>query len=147
MSALSSVTLAPLRTGSQEEASMRPQNCRRLYGCLAAVAFLCLSVLAGQAAGQQDSSIYGLVTDESGGVLPGVTVTITGPSLQLASMSALTGPDGEYRLTPVPIGTYRIEYALQGFQTVRREDIRVTAGFAMKLDAKMTVGSLEETIT
>jgi hypothetical protein len=120
----------------------------RLIWLLTASAFLGLAPLVGVAtAGQQGASVYGLVTDESGGVLPGVTVTVTSPALQVPSMTAVTEATGEYRLTPLPIGTYRVEYALQGFQTVRREDIRLTAGFAMRLDAKMSVGSLAETIT
>src|SRR5688572_3363536 len=91
-----------------------------------------LPFLVANAAGQQSASasIYGLVTDASGGVLPGVTVTVTSPALQVPSMSAVTTAEGEYRVTPLPIGTYRVEYMLQGFQTVRREDIRLTAGFA-----------------
>jgi Carboxypeptidase regulatory-like domain/TonB dependent receptor-like, beta-barrel len=99
------------------------------------------------AAGQQEATIYGIVTDESGGVLPGVTVTATSPALQVPSMTAITGAGGEYRLTPLPIGTYQLNYTLQGFQTARQEALRLTAGFAMKLDVRMSVGSLAETIT
>lgn len=121
---------------------------RRWQRFFVLVVFLSLMPLASLAtAGQQDATIYGLVTDESGAVLPGVTVTVTGSALQVPSMSAVTGADGEYRLTPLPIGTYRVEYALQGFQTARQADIRLTAGFAMKLDTRMSVGSLTETIT
>ena len=98
-------------------------------------------------AGQQEAMIYGVVTDESGAVLPGVTVTATSPALQVPSMAAVSGPDGAYRLTPLPIGIYQLDYTLQGFQTVRHQSLRLTAGFAMKLDARMAVGSLAETIT
>jgi hypothetical protein len=98
-------------------------------------------------AGQADASIYGLVTDESGLVLPGVTVTVTSPALQMPSMSTITEPTGEYRLTTLPIGVYRVEFMLQGFQTVRREDVRLTVGFATRIDVGLKVGSLEETIT
>jgi hypothetical protein len=111
-------------------------------------AALTMMPLSGAAtAGQQEATIYGLVTDESGALLPGVSVTVTGPALQVPSMTAVTGQDGEYRITPLPIGIYRVDYALQGFQTARQEDIRLTAGFAMKLDIRMNVGSLAETIT
>ncbi len=121
-------------------------RCR--YGSVAFVVSLRFVAMAGNAsAGQADASIYGLVTDESGGVLPGVTVTVTSPALQVPTVSIVSDTTGEYRLTPLPIGTYRVEYSLQGFQTVRHEDIRLTVGFAAKLDVKMHVGSLEETIT
>ena len=60
------------------------------------------------------------MTDESGAVLPGVTVTATSPSLQISQVSDTTNERGEYRLAPLPIGTYQVEYALSGFQGVRR---------------------------
>lgn len=121
---------------------------RRSYRPVAAVVFFSLACLAGVAsAGQADASIYGLVTDESGAVLPGVTVTVTSPALQVRIVSAVTAADGEYRVTPLPIGIYQVEYALQGFQTVRQEGIRLTVGFAARLDVKMHVGSLAETVT
>src|SRR4029453_5139589 len=76
-----------------------------------------------------DASIIGRVADDSGAVLPGVTVTVTSPQLQVPSVSAVTDATGEDRLTPLPIGTYAIEYALSGFQTIRQEGIRLTVGF------------------
>ena len=48
---------------------------------------------------------------------------------------------------PLPIGIYEVEYALQGFQTVRQEAIRLTVGFAARLDVRMSVGSVAETVT
>ena len=62
--------------------------------------------LAGRSiAGQQQTSIVGVVTDESGAMLPGVTVTATSPALQVPSVTTVTDERGEYRLTPLPIGT------------------------------------------
>lgn len=102
---------------------------RRSYWPVAAVVFFSVAWLASIAsAGQTDASLYGLVTDESGAVLPGVTVTVTSPALQVRTVSAVTAADGEYRVTPLPIGIYQVEYTLQGFQTVRQEGIRLTAG-------------------
>ena len=60
---------------------------------------------AGQA--QVTGSVVGRVTDESGGVLPGVTVTATSPALQVPQVVDVTDEQGDYRLTPLPIGTYR----------------------------------------
>lgn len=95
---------------------------------------------------QQDASIVGLVTDESGLALPGVTVTATGPALQVPSMSTITDERGEYRLTPLPIGTYVVEYALSGFASVRREGLRLTVGFTATLNVALKIGTLEESI-
>ena len=58
----------------------------------------------------------------------------------------VTDAQGEYRLTPLPIGTYTVAYALSGFQTVRREAIRLTAGFTARVDIPLKVGQLEETV-
>src|SRR6266852_1881024 len=113
-----------------------------------AAVILCLMMLAGSAiAGQEAAGIIGQVTDESGAVLPGATVTVTGPALQIPSVVAVSDQRGEYRLTPLPIGTYTVEYTLPGFQTVRREGIRLTVGFTAKIDIGLKVGSVAETIT
>jgi hypothetical protein len=116
-------------------------------GCLALVVGLVL--FAGLAFGgqNQESSIAGQVTDSSGAVLPGVTVTATSPALQVPTVIVVTNERGEYRLAPLPIGTYHVEYTLSGFQTVRREDIRLTVGFTAKVDVALAVGAVAETIT
>lgn len=98
-------------------------------------------------AGQQDASIIGLVLDESGAVLPGVTVTATSPALQLGSMAAVTDERGQYRLSPLSIGTYEVKYVLDGFQPMIRDSIRLTGGFSAKVDVALKLGSLQETIT
>src|SRR5947209_6364828 len=98
-------------------------------------------------AGQQDAGIVGSVRDESGAVLPGVTVTVTGPALQVPSVVAVTDHRGDYRITPLPIGTYTIQYTLQGFEVARHEGVRLTVGFTAKIDVAMKVGALEETVT
>lgn len=102
-------------------------------------------VMAGQTGAT--ASIVGQVTDEGKGVLPGVTITAVSPALQVPQVVAVTDERGEYRLTPLPIGTYTVEYALAGFSTARREGVRLTAGFTARLDIALEVGSLEETVT
>src|SRR5687768_9937473 len=95
---------------------------------LAAVVLL-LALFVRPASAEQDAGITGQVADESGAVLPGVTVTATSPALQVPSVVSVTDERGEYRLTPPPIGTYTVEYSMSGFQTVRREGVRLTVGF------------------
>ncbi len=102
------------------------------------------SVLAVQ---EQEGSIIGQVTDESGAVLPGATVTATSPSLQVANVSTTTNERGEYRLSPLPIGTYAVTYELQGFGAVRRTEVRLTVGFTAKIDVQLKVGQLQEAVT
>ena len=99
---------------------------------------------AGQATG---ASIIGQARDESGAVLPGVTVTATSPALQVASVTTVTDERGEYRLTPLPIGLYQVTYELSGFQGIRNDIVRLTVGFTARLDVVLKVGSLQETVT
>ncbi len=101
---------------------------------------------AGQAAASA-AGIIGQVTDGTGAVLPGVTVTATSPALQVPSVTAVTDSQGEYRLTPLPIGLYTVVYELAGFQNLRRENVRLTVGFVAKLDQALNLGAVSETIT
>lgn len=118
---------------------------RRLY--LAALALVAVLHPGSAAAQVTAASIIGQVTDASGGVLPGVTVTATSPALQVPQITSVTDGQGEYRLTPLPIGIFTVVYELAGFQTVRRENIPLTAGFVAKIDASLKVGAVTETIT
>jgi hypothetical protein len=113
---------------------------------------LCITALASAPAdaaaqAQATATILGQVTDESGGALPGVTVTLRSPALQVPEMTTVTDERGEYRLSSLPIGTYSIEYSLSGFQTLRSEGVRMTTGFSAKLDQVMKIGGLAETVT
>ncbi len=99
---------------------------------------------AGQATA---ASIIGQVTDESGAVLPGVTVTATSPALQIPEVMSVTDERGEYRLSPLPIGTYQVAYDLAGFQSLRREELRLTVGFTARVDVALKVGAVAETVT
>src|SRR4029453_163127 len=105
-------------------------------------AFVVASLVAVAAPAQTvgAGSILGKITDETGAVLPGATVVIKSPSLQLPQLDTVTAADGSYRFLDVPIGTYRVQYELGGFQTIVREDIKVSAGFVARLDITMKVG-------
>ncbi len=108
---------------------------------------LAVLVASGPVAAQPAAGIIGQVTDESGLVLPGVTVTVTSPALQVREIVGVTNEQGEYRITPLPIGTYQVDYSLPGFQGVRREGLRLGVGFTASVDVTMKVGGVEETVT
>jgi hypothetical protein len=91
-------------------------------------------------------SINGKVSDATGGVLPGVTVTITSPSMQ-GTRADVTNETGDYRFPAVPPGDYKITYELTGFGTVVREGVRVGLGFTATVNTEMRVASLQETVT
>src|SRR5205823_1950676 len=114
------------------------------------IAGICFYLLFGAwrlFAGQTEASIIGQLKDESGSVLPGVTVVAKSPSLQVPALSAVTNEVGDYRLAPLPIGVYEISYELSGFQSARRENVRLTLGFTAKIDVVLKVGAMEETVT
>lgn len=138
--------IQPLGNSNFIEAYMRVTR-------LVVVSFVAMAVCVYQsvaplgAQGTAPGAIIGQVRDSSGGVLPGVTVTATSPALQVPQMSAVTDAQGEYRLSPLPIGVYAVTWELSGFQSLRQDSIRLTVGFTAKLDQTMSVGALNETIS
>src|SRR5688500_9668851 len=115
-------------------------------GRIGAAAFLLALLLAAPAYAQQDASIVGVVTDSSGAILPGVSVTARSPALQVPQMLAVTDERGEYRLTPLSIGAYEVTYELTGFQPIRRAGLRLTSGFTARVDVVMNIGGVQESI-
>ncbi len=91
-------------------------------------------------------TITGTVTDESGAVLPGVTVTLSGAGVP-GNPTTVTGENGTFRFPSLPPGEYNISIQLQGFATVNREKIVVPLGETVEIPAQMKVSSLQETVT
>jgi Carboxypeptidase regulatory-like domain len=109
---------------------------------------LCLIVLATTHAQAQDfrGRINGTVTDNTGAVLPGVSVTATSPAL-IQPQLQVTGADGSYRFLALPPGVYEIAFELAGFQNVKREGIRVVINQTLTVDQQLNVATLQETVT
>jgi Carboxypeptidase regulatory-like domain len=118
---------------------------------LAIVLALAFSATAGLssawAQAAASSTIHGAATDETGATLPGVTVTLSSPQLQAQKRETVTQADGTYRFTELPGGTYQLTFELSGFRTFVRSDLRITIGFTARVDAKMAIGGLEESVT
>jgi Carboxypeptidase regulatory-like domain len=109
---------------------------------LALVMMTAASAAFGQGTG---ANIGGQVTDDTGGALPGVTVTITNKS-NGAVQTIVTGPQGNYRAVALQPAPYEITAELSGFGTVKRE-VTLTIGADLTLDLKLGVATLEETLT
>jgi hypothetical protein len=90
--------------------------------------------------------IEGTVTDETGGSMPGVAVTLTSPVLQVPQLSAVTDAEGHYKFADLRVGAYRLQCELQGFRTFVRENLVLSAGFVARVDAVLKLGSVSETV-
>jgi hypothetical protein len=115
------------------------------------IILLCLCLVAlgatpAQAQGPVSGSISGTVTDNTGAVLPGVTVTAASPAM-LGTQTAVTNEQGIYRFPSVPPGAYKLTYELPGFTTVVREGIQVGLGFLASVNVQLGVATLQETVT
>jgi len=82
-------------------------------------------------------------TDESGAVMPGVTVTAASPALLGGQTIAVSDTEGVYRFSELPIGDYSVSYELPGFQRYVREDVHLTAGFTAHDDHRNFLGVAE----
>jgi hypothetical protein len=110
------------------------------------VAMLALLAGAPAFAQQQTGEIFGRATDGSGAVLPGATVTVSGPTL-LQPRVATTSETGSYRVPELPIGTYTVMFELPGFRSIQRTDVRITIGFSAQINAEMELSTVQETVT
>src|SRR5688500_16805348 len=110
---------------------------------------LCVTLLAMAAptlAQEFRGRINGTVTDNTGAVLPGATVTATSPAL-IQPQVQVTGADGSYRFLALPPGVYDVTFELSGFQNVKREGVRVVINQTLSVDQQMNVATLQETVT
>jgi len=113
------------------------------------VAVCLLLVSPGSASAQSVSSgtIHGTIRDQSGGVLPGVTATLSSPALQVRQLVQVTDADGGYRFVDLPAGTYLLKFELTGFSALIRENLRLTVGFTARVDENLKLGAMEESVT
>ena len=117
---------------------------RQLSWALALLLFLSTTAF-----GQQTlrGSIAGTVSDDTGAAMPGVTVTVTSPALQVDQILRVSNERGEYQVIDLPSGTYRVAYDLPGFATLVREGLVLTTGFNARVDVSLKVATLAETVT
>ena len=118
---------------------------RNRLACFSSAVLVALLMLVASTASAQ--GIVGTVTDDTGGVLPGVTVEAASPALIEGVQTAFTDGQGLYAFTALQPGTYAVTFTLPGFSTIVREGVELTANFTATIDAALQVGGIEETIT
>jgi hypothetical protein len=106
-----------------------------------------VAVLLAPAAAFAQASITGVVRDASGGVLPGVTVEASSPAMIEKVRTVQTDNNGQYRFVDLRPGTYAVTFQLNGFSTVRRENIELTGSFVATVDSAMSVGAVAEVLS
>lgn len=116
---------------------------RRVLALLMLVALLGSVTMA---AAQNTGEIYGKVTDASGGVMPGVTVTLSS-TVMLQPQTFITTESGTYRFPRLPIGLYTLKFELAGFKTVIKEGIRIEIGLSAQMNQALEISTLQETVT
>lgn len=107
---------------------------------------LCCVLVAAvsHAQGVQTGTIRGLVKDQQGLAVPGVTVTATSPALQ-GARSAITDAQGLYAIRLLPPGDYQVKFELNGFATIARTTV-VPLGLTVDQDVSMRAANVAETV-
>jgi hypothetical protein len=91
-------------------------------------------------------TLLGNVTDTSGAAVPGATVTARETQTNV-SRTAVTNETGYYIFSSLQNGTFAVEAELQGFKKVIREGVKVDVNTTVRVDLKLEVGQLNETVT
>jgi hypothetical protein len=117
---------------------------RRVFTAIVSCAVLAL--VAGPALAQSQATtgvIEGTVTDETGAVAPGATVTIKNTATNFERVVS-TDTEGRFRGLLLPLGPYRVAVSLSGFSTLVRDGIEVGAGQAINLNLVLKVSAVQE---
>jgi hypothetical protein len=122
---------------------------RRLCGVptVGILAFALLLLAAGAAFSQTDrGTIRGTVLDTTGAVIPGASITVTNAATGV-TVDTISTAAGTYSVTALPSGVYNIQVQLQGFKTLLRPNVAVSAGNITGLDLTIELGAIGETLT
>jgi hypothetical protein len=120
---------------------------RRVRGVLMVLALLALAAGGAHAQSQAaNGTIEGTIKDASGGLLPGVTVTIHNTDTG-SERVVVTDANGLYRAPLLPLGTYQVTAELAGFKKQQQTGIPITAGSAAVINILMEVGGVSEVVS
>ena len=129
---------ADFRPSTHKEKPMRNSACLFVVAALA--------VAPSAFAQRTTGTLAGTVTDESGAVLPGVTVSLKG-EMVVGTQTTQSGPQGLYRFGALPAGTYDVSFSLTGFSTLHRSGLRVPVGSTVEANVSLKVSQMAEEVT
>ena len=112
---------------------------RILVGVLLGTLGLAAPLMAQETRG----ALEGVVRDNSGGVLPGVTVEATGAT---GTVTSITDENGTYRFPALSPGQYEMKANLQGFTPATAPPVIIEVGKLLKVDIGMTLAGITETV-
>ncbi|HEV3486548.1 MAG TPA: carboxypeptidase regulatory-like domain-containing protein, partial [Vicinamibacterales bacterium] len=112
----------------------------------AALALLALLLLPATSFAQATGAISGVVSDESGAVLPGAQIDVTNTATGVAR-TAITASDGVYTVPLLQPGPYAVKVTLSGFKTTLRDGVIVNVNETARVDARLAIGQVAESVT
>ncbi len=121
------------------------KNLRAAYG-LALLAIVCLLINAPAHAQSVYGSVFGTVTDKTGAVIPGATVTVTDEAKGTVE-TATTNESGDYNVSHLVPDTYDVKVEAKGFETFLSKGVSILADTAPRVDAALTIGGAGTTIS
>ena len=114
-------------------------------GGLTLILIVMLSLCASSLKAQSFGSISGTVTDSTGAVVRGASVTVTNVGTNDKQI-ALTGTSGEYRFVNIIPAQYKLDVQAKGFERFEQQSLTVQVGTTITVDAKLQVGAATETV-
>src|SRR5712691_5232640 len=93
----------------------------------------------------QNGQFTGVVTDPSGAVIPGATLTVKNLDTGL-TLTTTSNDSGLYTAREVPIGSYKITAEARGFKTVIKTELTLNAGSIQRVDFELPIGGQVETV-
>lgn len=116
---------------------------RRITQLLSILLLASVAFAPAATAQTQTGTVEGKVTDQQGAVLPGATITLTGPR---GSTNTISDSDGNYRFVGVAPDTYVLKVELSGFRAQEQEDVVVGMGKTVLAEFALKVGGVSESI-
>jgi hypothetical protein len=117
----------------------------KLFSALTLCVFLCCTACL--SAQELNAVLNGSVTDPSGAVIPGATVTVTRQEGNAVPRAVQTDARGDYTVSDLPAGTYRIAVSAKGFETFEATAITLFVAQTRTVDARLVPGTITQTVT